>query len=118
MTERYPFVGHRLRVTRLVLGITEQQAADAAKITIRTWQKSDTIGTLQIRCWGAAASPRDHAMIMLRMSLLICASTQLLRARLLRGFFCVNITTIIPGRMSALSIHRTGAEPHCPPSAP
>jgi transcriptional regulator with XRE-family HTH domain len=36
--------GHRLRVTRLALGITEQEAATAAKITIRTWRKWEAGG--------------------------------------------------------------------------
>ena len=30
--------GHRLRVTRLVLGLTEQEAAAAAGVSVRTWR--------------------------------------------------------------------------------
>jgi transcriptional regulator with XRE-family HTH domain len=31
--------GHRLRVTRIALGITERQAADAYGVTVRTYRK-------------------------------------------------------------------------------
>jgi transcriptional regulator with XRE-family HTH domain len=32
-------VGHRMRVTRIVLGLSEQQAADAYGITLQTYRK-------------------------------------------------------------------------------
>jgi transcriptional regulator with XRE-family HTH domain len=31
--------GHRLRVTRLALGLTEQQAAEAYQVTLRTYRR-------------------------------------------------------------------------------
>jgi DNA-binding XRE family transcriptional regulator len=34
----YRLYGHRLRVTRLVLGITEQEAADACGVMLKTYQ--------------------------------------------------------------------------------
>jgi transcriptional regulator with XRE-family HTH domain len=39
-----PGFGHRLRITRLALGITEQEAADAAGSTVRTWRKWEAGG--------------------------------------------------------------------------
>jgi transcriptional regulator with XRE-family HTH domain len=48
-------LGQRLKLTRLRLGITEQQAADAAKISLRTWRKFEAGGgghkTLPIVCF-------------------------------------------------------------------
>jgi hypothetical protein len=36
--------GHRLRVTRIALGLTEEQAAAAAGCTVRTWRKNEATG--------------------------------------------------------------------------
>jgi hypothetical protein len=37
-------LAHRLRVTRIVLGITEKEAAAAAHRDLRTWRKYETTG--------------------------------------------------------------------------
>ena len=41
----YRGFGHRLRVTRLVLGLTEEQAAAAAGRSVKTWRKYEETGT-------------------------------------------------------------------------
>ena len=43
-----PEIGHRLRDTRLVLGITEREAAEAARSTVRTWRKWEIHGCLMM----------------------------------------------------------------------
>jgi transcriptional regulator with XRE-family HTH domain len=37
-------VGHRYRVARLALGLTEQEAAAAAGVTVKTWRKWENQG--------------------------------------------------------------------------
>jgi len=37
-------VGHRYRVARLALGLTEHEAAAAASVTVRTWRKWENNG--------------------------------------------------------------------------
>ena len=36
--------GHRLRVTRIALGLTEAEAAKAAARSVRTWQRYEATG--------------------------------------------------------------------------
>jgi transcriptional regulator with XRE-family HTH domain len=42
-----PQIGQRLRIVRLAVGVTEQEAADAAGTTLRTWRKYEINGTLR-----------------------------------------------------------------------
>ena len=45
MTEaEWRAVGHRMRVTRLALGMTEQQAADGWGVTLRTYRRYEAGG--------------------------------------------------------------------------
>lgn len=43
----YRGLGHRLRVTRIALGISEAEAAAAAKRSVRTWRKYEETGRLR-----------------------------------------------------------------------
>ena|SRR5205085_5656754 len=47
----YRGFGHRLRVTRIALGLTEEQAAAAAGRTVATWRKYEATG--KGNCTGA-----------------------------------------------------------------
>jgi transcriptional regulator with XRE-family HTH domain len=40
----WPEIGRRFRVARLVLGLTEQEAADAYGVTLRTYRKWEAGG--------------------------------------------------------------------------
>jgi transcriptional regulator with XRE-family HTH domain len=42
--EWYREFGHRLRVTRIALGLTEEEAAAAAGRTVETWRRYEAIG--------------------------------------------------------------------------
>lgn len=43
----YLGLGHRLRVTRIALGISEAEAAAAAKRSVRTWRKYEETGRIR-----------------------------------------------------------------------
>src|SRR6478672_10621884 len=45
----YRGFGHRLRVTRIMLGLTEEEAAAAAGCTVYTWRKYEYLGSIRCR---------------------------------------------------------------------
>jgi transcriptional regulator with XRE-family HTH domain len=51
-------VGHRYRVARLALGLTEEEAAAAAGVTVKTWHKWENAGPRRTRRLG----PLDFAV--------------------------------------------------------
>jgi transcriptional regulator with XRE-family HTH domain len=56
-SEFWLHVGHRYRVARLALGLTEEEAAAAAGVAVRTWRKWERTGPRRARRLG----PLDFA---------------------------------------------------------
>src|SRR5690242_20697757 len=91
----WPAVGHRMRVTRLALGLSEQQAADGYGITLRTYRRWEK-GHRQTQC--AAPLCKFCLKYDVSMDWLICGDG--------RGWLGAHLRKNIGGKIAILPAER------------
>lgn len=67
----YRAFGHRLRTARIAVGLTEEQAAKAAGITVVTWRRYERGGRIRTQ-----AMVRFAGMYSVNLDWLICGDAQ------------------------------------------